>query len=235
MKVRHFKSADYRVMPWKNGRGETLQLLILPEGSEFPPDSSHDGFLWRISAAPVIETSEFSQFPGYDRLLAIWEGKGLRLSSSGQKSDVTLLKNQVIHFSGDDATTAHLLADSVRDFGVIFKRGVVAATLKAFSFARNGAKSTASFSHQSGKPGPGSVHSRSICYLFCAEGRVQIRTPLKSFELQTEEMLSLEESGNRSHDESDVSRSSGDQSGPLIQFESLAPQSRIFQVVISIL
>ena len=67
--------ADYRTMPWRNGRGTTRELAV------FPADSALDGrpFAWRVSIADVKSDCEFSVFPGYDRSLMLMEGAGMEL------------------------------------------------------------------------------------------------------------------------------------------------------------
>ena len=54
---------DYRTTPWKNGRGVTEDVLLLPLGA------SHENFDIRISRAPIVDESQFSAFPGIDRTI----------------------------------------------------------------------------------------------------------------------------------------------------------------------
>ncbi len=54
---------DYRPTPWKNGRGVTEDVLLLPQGA------THENFDIRISRAPIVDESQFSPFPGIDRTI----------------------------------------------------------------------------------------------------------------------------------------------------------------------
>ena len=47
--MRTLREADYRRMPWKNGGGETIEMMVSPAGASF------DTFDWRVSMAYVGE------------------------------------------------------------------------------------------------------------------------------------------------------------------------------------
>ena len=68
------RAASYRRMPWKNGGGETIEMLASPAGV------SLETFDWRISMASVVADGPFSSFAGIDRTLGIIDGAGLVLS-----------------------------------------------------------------------------------------------------------------------------------------------------------
>jgi environmental stress-induced protein Ves len=68
--MRHLTTADYRTMPWANGRGTTVELL---------QEDGPDGLLFRLSMASVIEDGPFSVFPGIERNLTVISGPGFRL------------------------------------------------------------------------------------------------------------------------------------------------------------
>ena len=72
--MRHLTTADYRTMPWANGRGTTVELLR-EEGA--------DGLLFRLSMASVIEDGPFSILPGIERSLTVLSGPGFRLQGAG--------------------------------------------------------------------------------------------------------------------------------------------------------
>lgn len=54
---------DYQTTPWRNGKGVTQDILLLPQGA------SHENFDIRISRAPIVDESQFSPFPGIDRTI----------------------------------------------------------------------------------------------------------------------------------------------------------------------
>ncbi|GIQ81938.1 uncharacterised protein family HutD/Ves, partial [Kipferlia bialata] len=63
---------DQRVMPWKNGKGSTAEILVSPPGTSL----AKMDFTYRLSSAPVTEDGSFSHFPGFQRILLPIEGAG---------------------------------------------------------------------------------------------------------------------------------------------------------------
>ena len=59
--MRVLRAADYPRMPWKNGGGETAEILVEPAGAPL------DSFDWRLSMARVAADGPFSLFPGVER------------------------------------------------------------------------------------------------------------------------------------------------------------------------
>lgn len=57
-------------MPWRNGGGQTRELLAWPAGA---------GWQLRISRADVTQDGPFSAFPGVERWFTVLEGAGVRL------------------------------------------------------------------------------------------------------------------------------------------------------------
>ena len=78
MTHRILRAADHRRMPWKNGRGETVEVAV------HPPGAGLDDFGWRVSMAGVTEDGDFSIFPGIDRSLAVLSGTAVDLQIAGQ-------------------------------------------------------------------------------------------------------------------------------------------------------
>jgi environmental stress-induced protein Ves len=115
--MRRLGLGDFRVMPWKNGRGATTELLIHPPGA-----SLASGFLWRLSMAGVDASGPFSSFPGVDRTLVLLSGDGLELDH-GPHGRRRLACLQPAAFSGDWATEGRLLGGPCRDFNVMSARG----------------------------------------------------------------------------------------------------------------
>jgi environmental stress-induced protein Ves len=118
--MKHLKIHDYQQMPWKNGKGTTLQIGIFPAEVDF----SRSNFIWRVSSAPVLGPGSFSQFPGYERVLMIVKGAGLIMN--GKKR----LPFKPILFSGDEIMHAKLLEGIVVDLGVIYDAKRVRAEMK---------------------------------------------------------------------------------------------------------
>ncbi len=120
MAIRCLRRTDYREMPWKNGRGVTLQLAIEPPDAPFPAGP----YTWRLSSAPVVEAGPFSQFPGMRRLLTIVDGEGMLLNGT------VLNRGDVADFAGDVPTHARLVRGPVRDLGLIFDPQRIVAELE---------------------------------------------------------------------------------------------------------
>ncbi len=119
-------AGDARVVPWKNGRGETRELALWPEGASF----ERGDFDWRVSLAGVSEPGAFSSFPGFERILVVTEGAGLLLSHGDHAPRTRARALEPVRFSGDWETAAELLAGPVRDFNLIYRPGSVRAELE---------------------------------------------------------------------------------------------------------
>jgi uncharacterized protein len=159
--MKWLRSSDFQIMPWKNGLGSTAEIAIYPPGSQV--SDSH--FLWRFSAATVSADGPFSQFPGYDRLLTVVDGKGLRLNER------TLKSGEVDRFSGEEKIDCLLIEGTVLDLGLIFRRGKIQAqmrTLKPSKFE--------SFVGQS-----------DISFLYCLKGS----GPIAGFDISAHDVLCL--------------------------------------------
>ncbi len=111
------RSSEYRRMPWKNGKGETVEIAV------FPPNASVDTFDWRISTATVAEDGPFSHFAQIDRTLSILTGDGMTLSVQGREPVLMLQSSQPYPFPGDVATTAMLTKGPITDLNVMTRRG----------------------------------------------------------------------------------------------------------------
>jgi environmental stress-induced protein Ves len=112
------RAANYKVMPWKNGLGSTTEIAISP-GSD-----GIDHFDWRVSMAQVTSDGPFSSFPDIDRTLLILEGNGIVLSVAGQKP-VTIDREVIHSFPGDQPTSATLIDGPIQDLNVMSRRGIV--------------------------------------------------------------------------------------------------------------
>lgn len=117
MAIWHLKAAsDFRRMPWKNGRGETIEIARYPEGADL------DSFDWRISMASVVEDGPFSRFPGIDRSLAVLSGTGLALHVEGQEERVLSIGSEPLAFPADIPTSSRLVQDPITDLNLMTRR-----------------------------------------------------------------------------------------------------------------
>ena len=118
------RTAELVATPWKNGHGLTKQLMIEPTGFGFPTDPLRGPFHWRVSCAQVDGPNDFSQFPGYDRWLLVWKGEGLILNGE------SLPPFSPLFFYGDEPTQCRLERGPVVDFGLIFDRSRIRASVE---------------------------------------------------------------------------------------------------------
>ena len=109
MKV--LRSAAYQRMPWKNGGGETTEILVSPQGAAL------SDFDWRISMALVNADGPFSAFPGIDRTLSILEGAGITLTIASVPHILTL-SSPPLPFPGDAPAHAVLIGGPITDLNV---------------------------------------------------------------------------------------------------------------------
>lgn len=125
--VRLIRASDARRVPWKNGRGETHELLLWPEGTSF----ERGDFDWRVSAARVESDGPFSTFAGFDRTLVITAGPGLILDHGQDAPRARVRALEPYRFSGDWNTGAKLVGGPVSDFNVMTRRGEFRAEVLA--------------------------------------------------------------------------------------------------------
>jgi hypothetical protein len=150
MTVRLLPAAGHRLMPWKNGGGETREIAVWPEGAGL------DAFGWRISAATVASNGPFSVFPGIDRTLAILDGAGMDLAVDGGEWQRLVKTSPPLRFSCDLPAAARLVAGPVLDLNVMTRRS---------AFDHRVARLNAGFSQP---------HSGETTLIFCARGRIAV-------------------------------------------------------------
>jgi uncharacterized protein len=112
-RVRKYES--YRRMPWRNGRGFTLEV-----GRE--PAAGAD-FCWRLSLADIERDGEFSAYPGYRRALALIAGNRLLLRFRGHGDCVLDPKRRGTRFEGDWETHCAVPEGRCTDLSLIVHRG----------------------------------------------------------------------------------------------------------------
>lgn len=116
------RKAEYRSMPWKNGKGTTVEIAR----HEKP---GNDGFIWRVSIADVSESGPFSNFPGIDRNIMVVEGNGMMLEAEGHGSFSLERPFVPVTFSGDWNVRGDLKDGPVRDFNLMVDRSVASGQL----------------------------------------------------------------------------------------------------------
>ena len=104
--------SQFKTVPWKNGQGETIELIINPGGTL-------DNFDWRLSMASVVEDGIFSNFQGYTRNLILIDGDGINLQHNDNKIDRLTNLLDIATFDGGNKTVGNLHSNEITDFNVI--------------------------------------------------------------------------------------------------------------------
>ena len=125
--VRFYAPERVKRVPWKNGLGVTEELAIDPPDAEFAAAR----FRWRVSMAGVAAPGPFSMFPGYDRVILVVDGGGLRLTH-GDDPPIEISRFCAHRFSGDVSTYGVPLEGPVQDANLFLRRGVVDGDLAAY-------------------------------------------------------------------------------------------------------
>ncbi len=114
---RLIRAADARRMPWKNGGGETIELLA------HPAEAGLDAFDWRVSMATVATDGPFSTFPSIDRTLTVLDGDGLELIVGDDAAVRLTAASAPFGFPADAPCRGRLLGGPVTDLNVMTRRG----------------------------------------------------------------------------------------------------------------
>jgi environmental stress-induced protein Ves len=115
--LKYIAENSWKTLPWKNGKGKTVQLVIHPENSIF----FEENFDWRMSLATISETSAFSIFEGYDRVLTKIHGDSMTLIQQN-KSPQNLELNTAFYFTGEEKVECVLHGKEATDLNAMIKR-----------------------------------------------------------------------------------------------------------------
>ena len=107
--------SEFKTIPWKNGKGQTIELAINKEGTL-------EDFDWRLSMAQVTENGPFSDFSGYWRHLVLIEGEDITLTHDSDVRHHLRAQLQVASFDGGSHTEAALGAGPITDFNIITRQ-----------------------------------------------------------------------------------------------------------------
>ena len=111
----HYPAQDRVFRLWKNGGGETAEVVVSPEAAAL------ETFDWRLSTARVAASGAFSHFGGVDRLLTVLEGGAMRLVVADQAVDLAP-GAAPFAFAGDLPCHAQLMGPALLDFNVMVRR-----------------------------------------------------------------------------------------------------------------
>ncbi|WP_159282511.1 HutD/Ves family protein [Rahnella variigena] len=119
----HFTFDSLPVSPWRNGGGETREIISYPPGKS--------DFDWRISIATIAQDGPFSAFPGIDRSITLLSGDGVYLQALPDIDHALTVTGEPFSFSGDIVLSARLAGGVTTDFNVMTRRTVCAARVTA--------------------------------------------------------------------------------------------------------
>ncbi|MCH7343741.1 HutD family protein [Pelomonas sp. CA6] len=105
----HLSAAQVAPSPWRNGGGQTRELLAWPHAQDWT---------LRISVADITADGPFSSFPGVDRWFAVLSGDGVDL-----QGQVLRPGDPVFAFDGERAPGCRLLGGATQDFNAMHRRG----------------------------------------------------------------------------------------------------------------
>lgn len=100
--------------PWRNGGGQTRELLAWPPGSG-------SGWLVRVSVADIERDGPFSAFPGVQRWFAVLEGAGVVLGLDGTDHPLTTA-SAPFGFDGAAAPACRLIDGPTRDLNLMVRQ-----------------------------------------------------------------------------------------------------------------
>lgn len=109
------KHSTYRRMPWRNGRGLTLEIAREPATGE--------DFAWRLSLADIDRDGDFSAYPGYRRALVLIAGPRLHLRFRGHGNRMLEPVRRGARFEGDWETHCAIPEGRCTDLSLIVRRG----------------------------------------------------------------------------------------------------------------
>jgi uncharacterized protein len=127
--VRILRSAEYRAIPWKNGRGVARQIAA------FPGDAGYASLDWQISRPTIERDTPFSKLPGLDRQFMLVSGDGLTLRVRSAEDQVDFehridRRLEPFAFRGDWDVDCRLAGGAVEVLNVMTRRGRAAARIE---------------------------------------------------------------------------------------------------------
>jgi uncharacterized protein len=166
MAIEVINPAHWQTQRWQNGAGITHQLARADD---------EQGLRWRISIAEVASDGPFSQFNNIDRIILLLEGSGFRLFGVGSEPQLLDKPLQPFAFAGDTAVNCCLINGPVRDFNLMYRRGIVSATLEVLAI----------------DPAVQQVALSAQCFMYVASGTIHAVINHHNYQLEAGQTLCL--------------------------------------------
>jgi hypothetical protein len=109
--VRYFPCEAYISMPWRNGAGITREIARAPAQGE--------RFAWRLSLASLRVSGPFSSYAGYQRCIALVDGRGFVLHVAGAGAKRLSARGEHAFFAGAAEARCELLDGPCTDLSLI--------------------------------------------------------------------------------------------------------------------
>lgn len=123
------RRAQYRTVPWRNGRGVSHQIAVSPR------ESGYEDFDWQVSRPEISADGPFSSLPGLDRQFMLVDGAGITLRIRSAHEGIAFDRRidtvlEPFAFRGEWDATCTLLDGPVQAFNVMTRRGRAGARLE---------------------------------------------------------------------------------------------------------
>lgn len=113
--LRLIYASECPAQPWRNGGGETRELLVWPV---LP-----DAWQLRISLARIDRNGPFSEFPGVERWFTVIAGAGVFLRFGSEKLQMGTA-TPPLRFDGAQPPDCNLVEGATNDLNLMCRRGV---------------------------------------------------------------------------------------------------------------
>jgi environmental stress-induced protein Ves len=118
---RIIRAQDLPPVAWRNGGGQTRELLVWPGRSRQQVQGPYPWQL-RVSLADVSQGGPFSAYPGVQRWFAVVEGAGVRLAFADAVHRLDA-RSAPLHFAGELPVDCELLDGPTRDLNLMTAGG----------------------------------------------------------------------------------------------------------------
>lgn len=108
---------DAPPIPWKNGGGQTRELVAWPDALSWS---------WRISVAELARSGPFSTFVGIERWFAVLTGAGVQLDVGVKPALPAYLLSPdaaPLCFAGESPVDCRLIEGAAQAFNLMLRRG----------------------------------------------------------------------------------------------------------------
>ena len=112
MKLQVIQAQDCAPQAWRNGGGQTRELLVWPPWGDWQ---------LRISRADIKADGPFSAFPGVQRWFAVLEGAGVALQLGCEQK--LRMGDMPLRFDGEAAPACRLLDGPTQDLNLMTRQG----------------------------------------------------------------------------------------------------------------